>query len=110
MKAAIVKSLFVVAMFSLGTVNASTEIAPAELKFELEASCVQNKELDSIALQECDLTVSALEQANQPMTDETTVEAVESVASPVPEPNTAALMVLGFGVLSMVAGARLKRI
>jgi len=112
MKAAMYKSLFLAMLFSVGAVNASTEVTSKTLSFELEASCVQSGNSDSIALQECDMTVSSFEQQGQTPSDEAYVEsaeAVESVASPVPEPSTAALMVLGFGVLSMAAGARLKR-
>ncbi|MEA3405286.1 MAG: PEP-CTERM sorting domain-containing protein [Pseudomonadota bacterium] len=116
MKAAIYKGLLVALLFSGSAVNANMEIVSTQLSFELETSCVQQGEAGSIALQTCDMTVSSLEQASQTDSEATSEayvessEAVESVASPVPEPSTAALMVLGFGVLSMVAGARLKNI
>lgn len=118
MKAAIYKSLLVALLFSANAVNASTntEVVSTQLSFELERSCVQQGEAGSVALQTCDMTVSSLElasQSNPNINHETYAESpevAESVVSPVSEPSTAALMVLGFGVLSMVAGAKLKNI
>ena len=109
MKAAMLKGLFIAAMFTVTSANA--EVVSAELSFQLETSCVKQSESGSIELQTCSMTVASLEQFSQDKTKNEYVdssEVAENMASPVSEPNTAALMVLGFGVLSMVAGARLK--
>lgn len=111
MKAAMFKSLFIAVMLTATSVHASTQKVSAELDFQLDSSCVQQGESGSIALHTCDMTVASLEQSGQKEITKTyaeSSESIESIASPVSEPNTAALMVLGFGVLSMVAGARLK--
>lgn len=111
MKAAMFKSLFLATMLAASSANATTDKVLAELDFELDSSCVQQGKSGSISLQTCDMTLASLQQADQSVQSKTyaeSPEAVEMTASPVTEPNTAALMVLGFGVLSMVAGARLK--
>jgi len=58
------------------------------------------------------MTLSSLRQNQQQAKSQNYVESIieksSSIISPVSEPNTFALMVLGVGVLSMVAGAKLK--
>jgi len=109
MKAAIYKSLFLAILFSVPSVHA--EVISSISTVQFETPCVHQAESGSAALQACDMTVASFQKVSQNPAGQTyaqSSEAINETASPVSEPNTAALMVLGFGVLSMVAGAKLK--
>lgn len=107
MKAAILKSVLFTSLFSLGVAHASTELESMDFNHSLKTQCEQQVGESIQTVQNCNMTVAEL-QATPGHAEAEVIEAVDNTASPVPEPNTAALMVLGFGVLSMVAGARLK--
>jgi len=111
MKAAIKNSLFVAILFLSVTANANVETVSKDLDFKFTALCLEGAERANLASEGCDMTLSSLHQNQQQAKSQNYAESIEkssSVVSPVSEPNTLALMVLGFGVLSMVAGAKLK--